>query len=940
MKNSSQPLDPQAILAEADWIRSLARRLLRDQHQADDVAQEAMVAALQGAPQPVASHRGWLAGVVRNLAWKAQRGDRRRDTREKKAHAPVETSAPDDLVDRAVTMREVMQAVIELPEPYRSTVMRHYFDHQSATKIAKQEGVPAATVRTRLHRAHNQLRIRLQNKYGKEEFQARMLAVAGPAFSMLPPLITGATVMSSGWKLGLAGAVLAAAGIFWKQSTDTEQPDAVIKEEVAVEAPEVLEVRANPEPETVDDKEVRRNVSSIAPEEPKTKTHVTRNAAEVVVQVAWKESEAPVAQLELLLYWSSLENSNWNIERGRTDQNGECQFEVPYPCELHEIATAGQAGKPNFRKPANRIVDSETTEPFVFDLDDPGRVQGFVEDLDGNRVANAEVNLWLQPSILAVDWGTTQPTAIVNTDDNGNFVVENVPGVFQLAAHSERHMPVECVEGKLGPRAEAKNVRLIVGPRRQVQGQVVDTLGNPVPHVGLSFNFNPLQWGRMDQKEDYHVSYVGAPFTRILAGEEGKFNFEAPSSSARIYVRRSGYPNWEGRLGAEQDWLEVTLKVSPKISGQLVSNARLPLTNANLFLFSSYSHWNGSHILAKDDNTFVFDSLNFDGEATLIAWADGHAMTVVNNLTIAQNMPPITVELDRQQELRGTVLNVDGSPAAFAKVKWKGTLEVVDPAKSKTNRSMTAEELLNFSEARTDAEGKFDLPFVYLGEFELWVTPEGSKEIAAYKNVHSGAGDLEIVLGTGLEAQATVRGQVLCSDTGMAPEGGFYVTVYLDKGNFVSGDRVHIQSADGNFELNGFPPEQVRGINISAENYAYWRDRSFDYSEANTLYDVRVTLHPKRNLEVRVFGSDGNPVYLASIFAVDGEGTEHWMEVPNGLRSKGVTNEDGRASMHGLPAIPLTLKVTTTDDESKFMEFPVSLVAPYEGEMELHLTDL
>ena len=53
---------------------------------------------------------------------------------------------------------ELWDAVARLPEKLRTAVHLHYAEGYSTEEIAALLGVPAATVRTRLHRARRQLK--------------------------------------------------------------------------------------------------------------------------------------------------------------------------------------------------------------------------------------------------------------------------------------------------------------------------------------------------------------------------------------------------------------------------------------------------------------------------------------------------------------------------------------------------------------------------------------------------------------------------------------------------------------------------------------------------------------------------------------------------------------------------------------------------------------
>lgn len=62
------PLDADALLIHGPFLRGLARSLLADDAQADDLVQETYLTALEKPPRERAGLRSWLATVTRNLA--------------------------------------------------------------------------------------------------------------------------------------------------------------------------------------------------------------------------------------------------------------------------------------------------------------------------------------------------------------------------------------------------------------------------------------------------------------------------------------------------------------------------------------------------------------------------------------------------------------------------------------------------------------------------------------------------------------------------------------------------------------------------------------------------------------------------------------------------------------------------------------------------------
>src|SRR5215813_5891228 len=110
------------LMAEMAWIRRLARGLVGDPAAADDVAQDAYLVASERAPDDGRPLRPWLHRVVLNLVRIRGRSAARRETREVAAAAPAAVPTADELLERVDTQRMLVEEVLRLAEPYRSTV--------------------------------------------------------------------------------------------------------------------------------------------------------------------------------------------------------------------------------------------------------------------------------------------------------------------------------------------------------------------------------------------------------------------------------------------------------------------------------------------------------------------------------------------------------------------------------------------------------------------------------------------------------------------------------------------------------------------------------------------------------------------------------------------------------------------------------------------------
>ncbi len=183
MSSLPRRADAELLLEHASWMRQLARALVGDPERAEDLSQETWVRALEHPPEAGRPLRGWLATVMRNLWRQAQRGEDRRSARERDAARP-EADASAELVLRVATQRELALRVLELDEPYRTTVLLRYFDELSPKRIAARQGVPVATVKTRLARGLERLRARLDRAHGGD---GRSWSLALAPVALRPP---------------------------------------------------------------------------------------------------------------------------------------------------------------------------------------------------------------------------------------------------------------------------------------------------------------------------------------------------------------------------------------------------------------------------------------------------------------------------------------------------------------------------------------------------------------------------------------------------------------------------------------------------------------------------------------------------------------------------------------------------------------------------------
>jgi RNA polymerase sigma-70 factor (ECF subfamily) len=139
--------------------------VLGDADAAADAAQEGFIAMQRALNRfrPGEPVRPWLLTIVGNRARNLRRGAGRRTAAHLRAGEVEEATEPsaEQAVVRLDVRRRVLDAVNELQAEDRAVIACRYFLDLSEAETASLLGVARGTVKSRLHRARERLRIRL-----------------------------------------------------------------------------------------------------------------------------------------------------------------------------------------------------------------------------------------------------------------------------------------------------------------------------------------------------------------------------------------------------------------------------------------------------------------------------------------------------------------------------------------------------------------------------------------------------------------------------------------------------------------------------------------------------------------------------------------------------------------------------------------------------------
>ncbi len=161
------------MLPHLDAAHNLARWLLRNEQDAQDVVQEAYLRAFKSFGGFHGSNgRAWLLTIVRNTSYTLLKKNQAVDlstTFDEELHASGQESvSPETILERSEDATLIKEAMDELPAEFREILTLRHQEGMSYKEIADVAQIPPGTVMSRLARARAKLKEYLAARIGKE----------------------------------------------------------------------------------------------------------------------------------------------------------------------------------------------------------------------------------------------------------------------------------------------------------------------------------------------------------------------------------------------------------------------------------------------------------------------------------------------------------------------------------------------------------------------------------------------------------------------------------------------------------------------------------------------------------------------------------------------------------------------------------------------------
>ena len=505
MKDHSASLRPEDLLEHASWAHALARSLVGE-GAADDLVQETWVAALWAEPDSGRPLRPWLGTVLGNFARQRARRRDRRAAREERGATPEALPSAADLTEKAESQKLLMEELLGLDESLREVLLLRYFEELSSAEIARRQGIPASTVKSRLQRGLDELRVRLDRRCGAEE-GAWGLALApllrkpsldGAATGLSSSLKVATTASGAIWMktflqlalwtiVGLLGAialiVVVGVGLPFFESIPREQVSFTALEPVVVQ----------------EDGSTEEAPTSLGSRTPITETAATPRqvpvAAPSTLRVRFLDTAGrPVSGVRLALRRSQASSAPTSDSHGRVEV-------------ALDPARRGPRGSLRYSHAslAGDLLHFEAKPGEVVDLGDiivrpGGSLSGRVIDGSGAPLVGADVSVQGAEVSRGTSGGLTMHTttqlgaASTESDEEGFFRLEGLlAGDVRVEVDAQRGLHRATsgwVEIRPGQESQGLVIRAPAAPAdERIEGVVLDPDGEPLRTVSVQARY-------------------------------------------------------------------------------------------------------------------------------------------------------------------------------------------------------------------------------------------------------------------------------------------------------------------------------------------------------------------------------------------------------------------------------------------------------------------
>lgn len=711
------------LLAQVGWMRSLARSLVSDRDEAEDLVQDAVLVALEKRAAVRVDLAGWLRAVLRNLALRRTGREGRRSGVERQAARPERgTDAVRDALERMELQRWLAEAMLRLAEPHRSAVILRHVEGLDPGAIAARQGCSREAARQRIARGLAQLRAELDARHRGREAWCLILGpwVGRPAGPLSASLTTGGILVGSKTLLASLAALAALVLAWWVLGRDASSPARVPGPRDATSAPAALASRAEAATAEVAAPAQRESAPAAATAPEPIEASAQNPLFALLSGRVVDEAATPIAGAEVRVrrpvagHLSMLDletrRAPREVARAVTDAEGRFAFELErgIPFDL-ALAATGFCDEHLPQRYAGEDLEVVLSRGYL--------VHGFVRrEGDALPIADARVR------VFQLNRSARQELVTTTAGDGSyqlriTFQEDATLEVTPLREQGSSWIPLAFDD------TGTARVDVALPDGIEVRGRVVEAgSGRPIPGARVGEGWTYRRSAATDARGEYVLSGFGV------------------TGVQELFARAPGYGQAKrASLPAAVDGvIRVDFELAPgrTARGRVLDPGGRPLAGAYVAAVASEDGPEGQRtdwISGRTDfaGRFELGGLTPELPHCLLASAEGFDTKVYDFPAGERTEAEIDlgdVRLAPPAVLAGTVEDETGQPVAGVEVVLKGTNRDRDRLRGELALPPAADWYVESRQATSDARGRFWFGALPAGDFRLRARARGQPE--------------------------------------------------------------------------------------------------------------------------------------------------------------------------------------------------------------------
>ena len=713
-KDSTPHLD--ALLEHSGWVRQLARAISSTQELAEEVEQEAWRIALERPPKHTGNLQAWWTRVVRSTLHQRYRSETRHQKRVDRFAEGAPTShetVPLDLAEQMEDAAWFAQTVKELPPLLGEAIHLRYYQCLSIAEIAQRLGIAQTAVKSRLRRGLEQLRNRFQQHHGSD-WRARCLALAGPLPSAATSVsLTGLVLMSN---IVRVPAILIAVvlGAYWLMDSEPVEP---------VEKELVTSLAAPQQTATPAARAEGQRIEQVQSTQPLT---VEEGNAIIGSNDAVFDSRLRITienadgtpfvghQIRLASTPTGKLAEEWMTPNGAGVIEVACQSG---PWELY--LNSARPSSDNCLRFSEGLLVKEG-ELAEIRLQHPGATSLLAKVIDHQDQPVAGVAVRYHGTSTAHRGWIFRHPMLTELDGTAAFDGILGDGVLQIiTANNFQQLDYEEIDAKRGDRpwvCRLPELRLITLRVIGADGQAL-TGGSVFGDAYIESNrFAEALHGL----RRVHLGAIPA---------DGKLIVEAPMDSIfPLQINHQELGEISTSIPPKVTNFEYRVDAGETLKGKVVDTSGNPIPEAEVRVWamdpdqsaSNWSPFSSTKLISRteSDGQFAVPGLASCPNAIVAVAADGYAFLALQDIPIPYPEEELTITLEEEQIISGTVVDANNSPMEDVFIRISGP-QVFDGQ----NQWTSLPAMFQKSFAKTGPDGKFTFRGL---TSETWTLETGS----------------------------------------------------------------------------------------------------------------------------------------------------------------------------------------------------------------------